>query len=49
MAELKDMLNAKLEETLGSQPGVRRECAVCDLFRRQLCEGGCKSFKSVNS
>lgn len=47
--ELKDKLNAKLEETLGSQPGVLPECKNCDSFHRHLCEGGCKSFKSINA
>lgn len=45
--ELKQKLNKKLEETLGCEPGVHKACAVCDLRRRNLCEGGCKSFKSI--
>lgn len=49
IVELKDMLNAKLEETLGSGKGVRVGCQTCDLLQRKLCEGGCKSFKSVNA
>ena len=49
IVELKDMLNAKLEETLGSRKGVRPGCATCELLPRNLCEGGCKSFKSVNT
>ena len=49
MEELKRMLNAKLEKILGSEKGVRTDCATCNLFRLKLCEGGCKSFKSVNS
>lgn len=49
MEELKVQLNAKLEETLGCGPGVLPGCAVCDLRRRKLCEGGCKSFKSINT
>lgn len=47
MKELMDMLNAKLEEELGTQQGVRPECAACELFANKLCEGGCKSFKSI--
>lgn len=47
--ELMDMLNAKLEETLGSKKGVRPGCATCDMLKRELCRGGCKSFKSVKA
>ena len=32
---------------LGSGRGVRPECAACELYDHKLCEGGCKSFKSV--
>ena len=49
MEDLKNKLNAKLEETLGSEVGVLPGCAACDLLRRGLCEGGCKSFKSVKT
>lgn len=49
MEDLQKMLNAKLEETLGCQVGVLPECAECDLLKRGLCEGGCKSFKSVKA
>lgn len=49
LEELKKMLNDKLEETLGDAPGVLPACKVCDLRRRGLCEGGCKSFKSVKA
>lgn len=46
--ELKNKLRAKLEETLGPGVGVRPECAACELLRCGLCEGGCKSFKSID-
>lgn len=45
--ELEKNLAHKLEETLGDKPGVLPECAECDLRHRALCEGGCKSFKSI--
>ena len=49
LVELKDKLSAQLEKTLGCAPGVRPQCAVCELFKRHLCEGGCKSFKSIHN
>ncbi len=45
--ELKNMLKLKLEENIGKQAGVFEACEQCDLYRRELCEGGCKSFKSI--
>jgi len=49
LEELSIMLKKKLEESLGCQPGVLPECKYCDLFKRRLCEGGCKSFKSITA
>lgn len=49
MEELKKMLNDKLEETLGCAPGVLPQCMDCYERKQGLCEGGCKSFKSVNT
>lgn len=45
--ELQDMLREACEAALGDAPGVRPECAECDLRKKDLCKGGCKSFKSV--
>lgn len=47
LEELKQNLQNRLEEELGSARGVRPECVACELYDRKLCEGGCKSFKSV--
>ena len=47
--ELKQMHNKKMEEHLGTAPGLYSTCTSCDLKKRKLCEGGCKSFKSLKS
>ncbi len=47
LEELKGMLAKQNEKILGPTSGVFPECATCDLRRRGLCQGGCKSFKSL--
>lgn len=47
LIELKDKLEKKLLETLPATVGTRPECATCELLHRGRCEGGCKSFNSI--
>lgn len=46
LMELKQKLDARLEETLGPNVGLFEECAECELMLNKRCEGGCRSFKS---
>lgn len=48
LEDLNRMLEEQLCATLGPQIGIFKECATCDTMKRGLCEGGCKSFLSIN-
>lgn len=47
LAEVEQALAALNRELLGDGCGVFDECAGCEMMRRSLCQGGCKSFKSL--
>lgn len=36
-----------MKEYFGNQAGIFEACADCEYLKRHLCEGGCKSFKSI--
>ncbi|MDR1543754.1 MAG: radical SAM protein [Prevotellaceae bacterium] len=39
--------NEKINEYFKQQIGIFAECANCKYLKRGMCEGGCKSFKSI--
>jgi radical SAM protein with 4Fe4S-binding SPASM domain len=39
--------NKQTDKYFNNQTGIFAECAECKYFKRHVCEGGCKSFKSV--
>lgn len=47
MEELDQLLMRRNEEELGPRTGIFDECRTCDLMRRGLCQGGCRSFHST--
>ena len=47
MRQLKEMLHDSTTQYLGAARGVFAECDNCKMMERGLCQGGCKSFKSV--
>lgn len=44
---LRDALVENTDAQLTDAPGIFAECAECEMRLRRLCEGGCKSFKSI--
>jgi radical SAM protein with 4Fe4S-binding SPASM domain len=47
--ELNDKFNKKMDSYFVNQPGIFPECAECKYYKRNQCQGGCKSFKSSNA
>ena len=47
MEALDRLLMLRNEELLGPRVGIFEECRSCDLMRRGLCQGGCRSFHST--
>jgi len=45
--ELINKFNTKTNEYFNHQIGIFDECNDCKYFKRKVCEGGCKSFKSI--
>jgi organic radical activating enzyme len=37
----------KTDNYFNHQPGIFSECGNCKYFKRRICQGGCKSFKSI--
>ncbi len=48
MEDLNCALIHKVDETLGESCGVLPECGSCDLKKRKRCDGGCRSFSSID-
>ncbi len=46
-ADLNRLLEAQVAKEIGSKYGVRPECKDCEFMLRGLCQGGCRSFKSI--
>lgn len=49
ITDLMKMLIESTDKYLGHSCGILPECKDCDLMRKKLCYGGCKSFKSIRS
>lgn len=47
LEHLRDALVENTDAQLTEAPGIFAECGECDMRLRGLCEGGCKSFKSI--
>lgn len=47
MQELDQLLLRRNEEVLGPRTGIFEACFSCELMRRGLCQGGCRSFHST--
>ena len=47
VGELIHKFNTKMNEYFNNQIGIFEECRDCKYFKRRVCEGGCKSFKSI--
>lgn len=47
MDELIKKFNTKTNEYFNNQIGIFETCRDCKYFKRKVCEGGCKSFKSI--
>jgi radical SAM protein with 4Fe4S-binding SPASM domain len=47
VGELVQKFNAKTDEYFNHTTGIFEECGDCKYYRRRVCEGGCKSFKSI--
>lgn len=47
MMSLSKALDATCARYLTDAPGIFPECTDCDLRKKGLCQGGCKSFKSI--
>lgn len=45
--ELERMLKEAVTRQLGTASGILNACAQCSSMQKNLCEGGCLSFKSV--
>ena len=45
--ELVQKFDANMNEHFNNQIGIFPECIDCKHFKRQTCQGGCKSFKSI--
>lgn len=45
--ELTQLLKAQVAKEIGDECGVRPECKTCEFMLHGLCQGGCRSFKSV--
>lgn len=46
--DLSRLLQAQVAKEIGDECGVRPECNACEFMRHGLCQGGCRSFKSIN-
>jgi radical SAM protein with 4Fe4S-binding SPASM domain len=47
VGELINKFNTKMNEYFNNQVGIFEECDDCKYLKRKVCEGGCKSFKSI--
>lgn len=47
MNELIVKFDNKMREYFNHKVGIFDECPNCKYFKRQICQGGCKSFKSI--
>jgi hypothetical protein len=47
MHELARKFHVFTHEYFNKEVGIFEECAGCDYMKRRLCQGGCKSFKSI--
>jgi len=47
MDELVQKFDANMDKYFNHQAGIFPECADCKYFKRHVCQGGCKSFKSI--
>jgi hypothetical protein len=47
MHELIQKFDTNMDEYFNHQAGIFQECDDCKYFKRHACEGGCKSFKSI--
>jgi len=47
MRELTRKFDMFMKGYFDNQVGIFEECADCEYLKRRLCEGGCKSFKSI--
>ncbi len=45
--ELKMLLHKSNEKILGENSNISPLCMDCDMKRKELCQGGCRSFKSL--
>jgi sulfatase maturation enzyme AslB (radical SAM superfamily) len=45
--ELIQKFDMNMHNYFHHQTGIFPECDVCKYFKRQMCQGGCKSFKSI--
>ncbi len=46
--DLQQMLHKAVVKHLGNKCGVLPRCESCEVMRKQLCQGGCTSLKSIN-
>ena len=47
ITELARKFDASINEYFNHRVGIFDECADCDYWKRNLCQGGCKSFNSI--
>ena len=47
LRELSNKFDIFMNEYFNNQVGIFEKCADCEYLKRNLCEGGCKSFKSI--
>ena len=47
MKVLVDKFDTHLVEYFDYKPGIFEACGMCKYYKRKVCEGGCKSFKSI--
>jgi radical SAM protein with 4Fe4S-binding SPASM domain len=45
--ELAHKFDAKMAERFGFSYGIFDSCGECKHFKRKVCRGGCKSFKTL--
>lgn len=45
--DLTRLLHKQVAKEIGCEYGVRPECKNCELMEHGLCQGGCRSFKSI--
>lgn len=44
---LTELLLAQVAKEISAEFGVRNECKTCEFMQHHLCQGGCRSFKSI--